>query len=103
MKISPEQRRKMRGIGHTLKPVVQVGQHGLSDNVVQETDRALSDHELIKIQMPAGEPRVRKELIESLCKKCGAELVQSIGRVALIYRANPNANPKLSNLQRDPG
>ncbi len=100
MTVSQEERRRLRGIGHHLKPVVQVGQQGLTEGVRAEAHRALEDHELIKVQLPAGDPRQRKALAAELATVTQSELVQTIGRMGLYYRPNPNANPKRSNLQK---
>lgn len=98
MSISQQQRRRLRGIGHRLKPVVQIGQHGLTESVREEIRRALHDHELIKVQLPAGDPKARRELVVAIEAECATEAVQSIGRIALLYTPNPKPNRKLSNL-----
>lgn len=65
-----------------------IGQHGLSDNVHNEIDIALGHHELIKVRVPGQEREDKKAMIDSLCKKHHADLIQSIGNVAVIYRRN---------------
>ncbi|PNK60231.1 YhbY family RNA-binding protein [Psychrobacter sp. FDAARGOS_221] len=92
--------RRLKGIGHELKPVVTIGGKGLSESVVEELDRALNDHELIKIKMPPGSKEEREAFSDELAAKTGAQLIHSIGRMALLLRRNPNANPRLSNLVR---
>lgn len=92
--------RRLKGIGHELKPVVIIGNKGLSESVVEELDRALNDHELIKIKTPPGSKEEREAFSDELATKTGAQLIHSIGRMALLLRRNPNANPKLSNLSR---
>ena len=67
---------------------------------MEELDRALTDHELIKVKFAVGDREVKKALIEELVKLSQATLVQSIGNIALIYRHNPQADPKKSNLTR---
>lgn len=93
-------RKKLRSIGHGLKPVVTIGDKGLSEGVAAELERALDDHELIKVKLPGGDPAARKVLAEELCKQHKAELVQSIGRIALILRRAKKPKAQLSNLQR---
>lgn len=93
-------RKKLRSIGHNLKPVVTIGDKGLSEGVAAELERALDDHELIKVKLPGGDPAARKALAESLCKQHKAELVQNIGRIALILRRAKKPKAQLSNLQR---
>lgn len=95
-----DQRRMLRRIGHHLQPVVIVGDEGLSNGVLKETGRALEDHELIKVRLPAGDRAARAELQEALCAATGAVLVQSIGRIALIFRAAEKPDPKKSNVLR---
>ncbi|SUD91491.1 YhbY family RNA-binding protein [Psychrobacter phenylpyruvicus] len=92
--------RRLKGIGHELKPVVTIGNKGLTESVIEELDRALNDHELIKIKTPPGSKEEREVFSSDLAEKTGAQLIHSIGRMALLLRRNPNANPKLSNLSR---
>ena len=93
-------RRAYRRIGHDLSPVVLIGDAGLSEAVLAETNRALEDHELIKVKVPAGDRELRRELIDALCSHTGASLVQVIGRVALIHRSAAEPDPKKSNVLR---
>ena len=97
--LSIQERKRLRQIGHTLNPVVMLGDKGLTENVIEELARALNDHELIKVQLRA-ERDDRKALIEQLCETSSSMLVQSIGKVALIYRKNPQPNKNLSNVLR---
>jgi RNA-binding protein len=93
-------RREFRRIGHHLQPVVTVGDGGVSEGVVAEAARALEDHELIKIRLPAGDRDGRRELIDALCTATDSVLVQTIGRMALIFRAAEQPDPKKSNILR---
>ena len=99
MTLSNERKKHLRHIGHALKPVLTVGDKGLSGNVLSELDRALEDHELIKIKLRSAD---KTALIEQLIATSGAELVQSIGHIVLVYRAAKKPDPKLSNLLRHP-
>lgn len=99
MTLTQEQKKQFKSIGHHLKPIVTVADNGLTEGVLAELDRALRDHELIKIQLRI-ERDDRKALIEQLCKQSSSILVQSIGKVALIYRKNPQPNKNLSNVLR---
>jgi len=100
MSLSPEQKKKYRTIGHGLNPLVTVAGKGLSENIQLEVDRALDDHELIKVKFVVGDRDVKRQLIRELCDIVEATLVQEIGNVALLYRKAENPNPKLSNLLR---
>ena len=97
MSLSKDKIKQLRQIGHGLKPIVTVGDNGFSDTVVNELLRALQDHELIKVKIPNED---RENIVAELCKLTGAELVQRIGNVALVFKAAAEPNPKLSNLLR---
>lgn len=92
--------KQLRAIGHKLRPVVTVAGKGLSDNVVSEVERALKDHELIKIKLAVGDKAARIAVTDELCERTGAEVVQSIGNVILVLRRTKNPDPGLSNLIR---
>ncbi len=100
MALTQEQKKQYKSIGHHLKPVLIVAENGLSEGVAAELDRALNDHELIKVQFRITEREERIALIEAVCKSGKAQLVQMIGKMALIYRKNPQPNKNLSNLHR---
>ena len=100
MTLTQEQKKQFKSIGHHLKPIVTVADSGLTEGVLAELDRALHDHELIKIQLRLAERDDRKAIIDELCQKSSSVLVQSIGKVALIYRKNPQPNKNLSNVLR---
>lgn len=98
MPVSAERRKQFRQIGHNLKPVVMVAEKGLSEGVLEEVNRALEDHELIKVKIAINDRESRKRAIETLCQKTRAEVIQEIGKIALIFRAAREPNPKLSNI-----
>jgi RNA-binding protein len=89
MPLTDAQRKYLRRLGHDRSPIVLVGQGGVSPNVVAELDRALGDHELVKVRARVGDRELRDQLLAELAAATGAELVQRIGHVALYYRANP--------------
>jgi len=88
MQLSQSQKRHLRSQAHHLKPVVIIGQHGLTENVVMEIGNALDAHELIKVKINAEDREARRELIGEILHKTGAELIQSIGHVAVLFRRN---------------
>ena len=91
MNLNNRQIRTLRSESHRLqlKPVVMIGQNGLSENVQQELEQALLHHELIKIRLPALDKPGKQELITKMCEAVDAELIQSIGHVIVVYRRNP--------------
>ncbi|ENU79882.1 hypothetical protein F975_02218 [Acinetobacter sp. ANC 3789] len=98
--LSIQERKRLRQIGHALNPVVMIGGQGLTDSVIEETVRALTDHELIKVKI-AGEDRdARAEVTEALAQATQAEVIQKIGKIVLLYKKAAKQNPKLSNLVR---
>lgn len=96
-KANPDSR-QLRAIGHTLKPVVAIAGKGLSEGVIAELDRALTDHELIKVKLAVGSREARAAMAQQISAQLGAELVQSIGNVILLLRRSPKPDPRLSNL-----
>ena len=89
--LSERQKRYLRGLAHPLKPVIRLGNAGLTDAVVRETVRALHDHELIKVKTPGGDRDTRDTLIGELASRTASALVHRIGNVAVYYR--PRAEP----------
>lgn len=88
MPLTDAQRKHLRRLGHDRRPVVLVGQGGLSPNLVAEFDRALDDHELVKLRARVGDRDERDRILAELAARSHAELVQRIGNVALYYRRN---------------
>jgi RNA-binding protein len=79
-------KKQLRRKAHSLNPVILIGNKGLTDAVQLEIERTLFDHELIKIKINHGDRDIKKQIIEKICKDREAELIQTIGHVAVIYR-----------------
>lgn len=94
MKLSESQKKFLRGLGHQLKPVIIVGDAGLSDSLLGEFDTTINHHELIKVRVRVGDRHARDAMIADLCSKGSAQLIARIGNVALIYRRNDD-KPKI--------
>ncbi len=92
--LTERQRRHLRGLAHELEPVVRLGSSGLTDAVARETERALADHELIKIKAPGGDRQARDAMFEELARRTRSSLVDRIGNVAVLYRPRPDI-PKI--------
>jgi RNA-binding protein len=86
--LSDKQRRFLRGRGHGLKAVIHIGQKGLSAGLLDETRRALADHELIKLRIQAADRAARDALLAELVRQTGSALVTRIGHVAVLFRQN---------------
>lgn len=79
-------KKQLKARAHALKPVVLVGQHGVTAAVMASIDEALEAHELIKIRLPAGERAQRVLQTGQIATALGAEVVSTIGRVVILYR-----------------
>ena len=88
--LTEKQKHHLRGLGHKLKPVVMIGAQGYTPAVRTELDLALTRHELLKVRVNSGDRDRRDETVMQLCSDCGAQLVQRIGNIALLYRRNPD-------------
>ena len=89
MQLSDKQLRFLRGRAHTLKPVIQIGNNGLSAGVLLETRRALADHELIKLRIQAADRSARDAMLAELVRDTGSALVARIGHVAVLFKPKP--------------
>ena len=81
-------KKELKASAHHLKPVVMIGDKGLTEAVQLEVERALITHELIKIKINYGEREDRKKIIGDICESHKAEFIQAIGKVVVIYRKN---------------
>jgi RNA-binding protein len=79
-------RKALKARAHKLEPAVIIGAKGLTDEVIAEIDRALRAHELIKVRAPGLEREAREEALTTICDKTGAEAVQQVGKVFVLYR-----------------
>ncbi|MDH4054827.1 MAG: YhbY family RNA-binding protein [Gammaproteobacteria bacterium] len=94
MDLSESQKKYLRGLGHDLKPLIMVGDAGLSEPLLAEYEATLAHHELIKVKLRATDRAARDRMIEQLCSNHSASLIQRIGNVALVYRENPEKKPE---------
>ena len=85
--LTGKQKRHLRALGHSLKPVILVGKGEVSEKLVLETAEALTAHELIKVKLLESCLMDRHTVAESLATDCGAEVAQVLGRTILLYRA----------------
>lgn len=91
--LNPAERRALRARAHALKPVVLVGNDGLSEAVLKEVDRSLTAHELIKIRVAGQDRDQRDAMLEAVCLHTGAAPVQHIGNILVLYRPAPEVLP----------
>ncbi len=86
IQLNGKQNRFLRGLGHSLKPVVMIGRHHLSAEVIAATDEALNLHELIKVRLQEGCLEDRKVVATELAEQTGAAVAQLLGNTFLLYR-----------------
>lgn len=89
--LTPTERKALKAKAHKLEPIVRIGAKGLTGEVIAEIDRALRAHELIKVRAGSMERDARDDAFDSICEKTGAEAVQQVGKVFVIYRRKPGA------------
>jgi RNA-binding protein len=89
MDLNERQRKFLRGLAHALNPVVWIGNAGLSDAVVRETQSALESHELIKVKARGAERGARDDMLAQLATRSNSVLVHRIGHVGVLYRQHP--------------
>lgn len=88
MPLTKKQEKFLRSLAHNKKPVIWLGQHGLTENVAAEIDNALDHHELIKIKLRVGDRDTRDATIEDIRAVTGADQVQRTGNIVTFYRKN---------------
>ena len=84
------QKKRLRALGHSLRPLVLIGKEGLSETLIASADAALKSHELVKVKLERNAPVEREEAARLLAQAAAAALVQQIGRTFLLYRPNPD-------------
>ncbi|PCJ32818.1 MAG: ribosome assembly RNA-binding protein YhbY [Gammaproteobacteria bacterium] len=87
MAVNKVQQRYLKGLAHPLKPVVMIGNKGLTETVLAEIDKTLEQHELIKVRVSGLEKAERNAMIDEIALKSSANVIMSIGHIAAFYRA----------------
>jgi RNA-binding protein len=98
MNLNKKQIQHLKGLAHSLKPVVLLGNNGLTEAVVAEIDFALNHHELIKIKIPSEDRETKVLIVEAICRETKATKIQIIGKTLILYRQSPEKKihvPKL--------
>jgi RNA-binding protein len=86
MQLTEKQKKHLRRLAHPLNPIVMLGNGGLTDGVVKELERALSDHELVKVSARVGDREARDAALTALAARTSSALVHRIGNVGVFYR-----------------
>jgi len=93
MDLTGKQRKELTKLGHDLSPVVYIGKNGLTDETTGALDKALNDHELVKLRFVEWK-KSREEIARRIAKRTDAVLVRVIGNTALIYRQHPDPDKR---------
>ncbi len=98
MNLNKKQIQHLKGLAHPLKPVVLLGNNGLTEAVVAEIDYALGHHELIKIKIPTDDRETKGLIVEAICRETNATQVQIIGKTLVIYRQSEEKKIRIPKL-----
>ena len=91
--MNDRQKRHLRGLAHALKPVVMIGNKGLTDTVLAEIDTALAHHELIKVKLSGADKATKQLFLDKITHQHHAVLINIVGHTAILYR--PADDPKI--------
>lgn len=94
MNLTSAQRKQLRMQAHSLQPVVMIAEKGLTETVLREIDRSLLSHELIKVRVSIEDRDERTRIIAAICAELDAASVQTVGKILVVYRANPDERSK---------
>ena len=94
LNLTPAQRRFLRALAHSLRPIVMIGNAGLTEAVKKEIHSSLRHHELMKIKVDGDDREARNQMLVAICDEANAVPVQQIGKILVIYR--PTDQPKIS-------
>ena len=86
MTLSNKQKQHLKGLAHSLKPVVQLGNNGLTEGVLAEIEGAINHHELIKVKIPSDDKEEKSLIMDAIVRETGAIKLQSIGHVLVLFK-----------------
>jgi RNA-binding protein len=88
MTLSNKQKQYLKGLAHTLKPVVQLGNNGLTEGVLAEIDGAIKHHELIKVKIPTDDKNEKTLIMDAIVRETGAFKLQAVGHVLVLFKSS---------------
>ena len=86
--ITSQERSALRAAAHPLRPVVLIGERGLTDAVIKEVDTHLNAHGLIKVKVAGDDREARVAMMETLCDTLSCANVHHLGKTLIIFRPN---------------
>ncbi|SDI96432.1 RNA-binding protein [Ferrimonas sediminum] len=84
--LTTKQKQYLKGLAHSLKPVVLLGGNGLTEGVMAEIELALAHHELIKVKVASEDRDAKRAIMDAILRESGAAQVQVIGHILVLYR-----------------
>lgn len=93
MTITKDQKKQLKSMAHHLKPVIMIGQQGLTPAVFEEIELTLDQHELIKVKI-AADKKERQVIADKIEDKTQSQLIQKIGQMGIFFRRNEKS-PKI--------
>jgi RNA-binding protein len=99
--LTNRERAHLKARAHALEPVVHIGHGGVTDAVIAEVDRALTVHGLVKVRAGAAERDERAEILETLCARTDAAKVQTVGKVMVLWRPQPEDQKRQQGDKQD--
>ena len=97
MTLSNKQKQYLKGLAHTIKPVVQLGNNGLTEGVLAEIEGAIKHHELIKVKIPTDDKEEKILIMDAIVRETGAVKLQAVGHVLVLFK---QSNEKKIELPR---
>jgi RNA-binding protein len=95
MTLSNKQKQYLKGLAHALKPVVQLGNNGLTEGVLAEIDGAIKHHELIKVRIPTEDKEEKALIMDAIIRETGATKLQAVGHVLVLYKPSDDKKIEL--------
>lgn len=86
MNLSNKQKQHLKGLAHAIKPVVQLGNNGLTEGVLAEIESAINFHELIKVKIPTDDKEEKALIVDAIVRETGAFKLQAIGHVLVLFK-----------------
>ena len=102
LKLTPAERSELRSQAHGLKPVVLIGDAGLTPAVMKEIDAGLTVHGLIKVRVFGDDRDARVGMYDTICSELGAAPIQHIGKLLVVYRPKKEDEKQRSD-RKGPG
>jgi Predicted RNA-binding protein containing KH domain, possibly ribosomal protein len=100
--ITSQERSALRAAAHPLRPVVLIGERGLTESVLKEIDLNLKAHQLIKVRVAGDDREARSTMLETICETLSCATVHHLGKTLIIYRPDPEARSSVLAGQQAP-